>query len=359
MAENQADHLCITPINCMVVKDPRKIYSHILQRMQPDGELSKDATKELEFMLLQGDDCTMHVIVLDEIDHLLTRDQEVLYKLFEWAAIPSSRLILIGIANALDLTDRFMPRLRARNVEPQLLHFNPYNVDEIITILKSRAKEAEGIMGDASITIQPAAIELCARKVAAASGDLRTALDIIRQAIEIVEGDIKTKQRGILTESPSRRNILAAGAKDEQISGKVSITHIIRITKAIFGTGSPQMQQMREMNLQQKSMLLALARMQLRGNASSMTFNHFFDAYCKLCADGGAISPVTKSEFQDVVGLLEANGLVAITELKGRGGNLLEKGGSRKVSLSASIEDVLTVMRGTMVLKGILCKYGL
>ena len=41
-----------------------------------------------------------------------SRYLQVLYTLFEWSALPSSKLILIGIANALDLTERFLPRLR-------------------------------------------------------------------------------------------------------------------------------------------------------------------------------------------------------------------------------------------------------
>jgi cell division control protein 6 len=55
------------------------------------------------------------IVLLDEVDHLVTREQDVLYRLFEWASVPESRLILIGIANALDLTDRLLPRLRAVN----------------------------------------------------------------------------------------------------------------------------------------------------------------------------------------------------------------------------------------------------
>jgi len=81
------------------------------------------------------------LVVLDEVDYLTMKDQDVLYRMFEWAARPGSRLILIGmtsklkrwqmenadlcdlrplipccfvgIANALDLTDRLLPRLRA------------------------------------------------------------------------------------------------------------------------------------------------------------------------------------------------------------------------------------------------------
>jgi cell division control protein 6 len=53
--------------------------------------------------------------MLDEIDQLLTRDQEVLYRIFEWPMLKQSKCCVIGIANALDLTQRFLPRLIAKN----------------------------------------------------------------------------------------------------------------------------------------------------------------------------------------------------------------------------------------------------
>ena len=84
----------------------------------------------------------MAVLVLDELDQLLGTQrgvkQEVLYSLFEWAALPQSRLVLIGVANALDLTERFLPRLRARNATPSLLCFPPYAADELANILLQR-----------------------------------------------------------------------------------------------------------------------------------------------------------------------------------------------------------------------------
>ena len=38
------------------------------------------------------------------------------------------------------------------------------------------------------------AVQFCARKIAAVSGDMRKALDILRRAVEVVETDVKRQQ---------------------------------------------------------------------------------------------------------------------------------------------------------------------
>ena len=42
----------------------------------------------------------------------------------------------VGIANALDLTDRVLPRLHSHICQPQLLHFAPYTIKQIVTIMQ-------------------------------------------------------------------------------------------------------------------------------------------------------------------------------------------------------------------------------
>ena len=85
---------------------------------------------------------------------------------------------VIGIANALDLTDRILPRLQSHvKCRPQLLHFPPYTKDQIVTILQERlGSNSEGTQ----TVVDPMAVQFCARKVAAVHGDLRKALDVCR-----------------------------------------------------------------------------------------------------------------------------------------------------------------------------------
>ena len=92
----------------------------------------------------------MCVVFIDELDQLLGKQHEVLYQLFEWAAAPGSRLILVGIANALDLTERFLPRLQARGAMPRLVAFPPYAPEELENIYRQRIAEAVSESADAA-----------------------------------------------------------------------------------------------------------------------------------------------------------------------------------------------------------------
>ncbi|CAL5388536.1 unnamed protein product [Camellia sinensis] len=89
------------------------------------------------------------------------------------------------IANAIDLADRFLPRLQSLNCKPMMVTFWAYSKDQIIMILQRR------LMALPYLVFQPQALELCARKVAAASGDMRKALCICRSAIEMLQAELR------------------------------------------------------------------------------------------------------------------------------------------------------------------------
>ena len=48
----------------------------------------------------------MRVILIDELDALMTTKQTLLYNLFDWPCHSNSRLLVISIANTMDLPER-------------------------------------------------------------------------------------------------------------------------------------------------------------------------------------------------------------------------------------------------------------
>nr|CAD1834726.1 unnamed protein product [Ananas comosus var. bracteatus] len=99
----------------------------------------------------------MIVIVVDEMDYLITKDRAVLHDLFMLTTFPFSQCILIGIANAIDLADRFLPKLESLNCKPLVINFRAYSKDQILKIIQQR------LMVLGYDVFQPLALEFCAR----------------------------------------------------------------------------------------------------------------------------------------------------------------------------------------------------
>ncbi|CAN0425414.1 unnamed protein product, partial [Hapterophycus canaliculatus] len=57
-------------------------------------------------------------------DEQTTRKQTVLYNLFEWPSRRNARLVVVGIANTIDLPERCLPRVSSRVTSR--LTFGPY-----------------------------------------------------------------------------------------------------------------------------------------------------------------------------------------------------------------------------------------
>lgn len=202
-------------VNCMLLRTPASIFQHIAQQLDTKWNASaKEALPFLEDRLT--DTGPMIVLVLDEIDQMSTRDQSVLYAIFELPALKNSRLIWIGLANALDLTDRALVRLQSRvNFKPVLLNFSPYSKQDIATILSQRIQEA--VTEDVGNVIAPSALQYLRGKISSASGDLRKAIDIWRRAVELAETIAK------------KQLVLAPSNSESQNSGSVPTNKCVNI----------------------------------------------------------------------------------------------------------------------------------
>lgn len=299
-----------------------------------DGErLTTDRAKrliieDLERRILKQptNSTTRHVIVLDELDHIMTKDQEVLFRIFQWAFASNSTLVLFGIANALDLTDRFLPRLRSNSLTPQLLAFKPYTADQIAKIIEDRLWSLVGGVKEESDTIplmHPAAIQLCARKTASNTGDLRKSFDLCRRAIETVEEEVRRKHTGD-TAGPGQgwKKALIAGGLGNTFAltlddaPRVTITHMAKVCSIAFG--GTMAARVRSLNLQQKAVLCVLVVGEKHG--AKLMISNLFDRYIQACGRDKVLAPLTYPDFLDVIAALEANGVVNVTGVCGRKG---------------------------------------
>ncbi|KAL4937013.1 hypothetical protein BDV06DRAFT_203806 [Aspergillus oleicola] len=345
-------------LNCASMRTARDVYSKLLEDLGDDSEIfKKNEVDRLKSMFApdkkQASKQDMFLVMLDEIDHLLTADAGILQSLFEWSLQRESKLVLIGIANALDLTDRSLPQLKAKNLKPLLLPFLPYNASQIANVVIDRLRSLlpENQTEDPNFIpfVQPAAIQLCAKKVASQTGDLRKAFELVKRAIDVVEHETMQKLGREPPNSPSRtilveNNNLSSSPKHTQSKSnsalphtivtapRASIAHIARITSSVFGQGT--MQRLQYLNLQQKAAICALIALDRKrreydvpGTPSKSknlapTIKQIFDAYCTMCRTDNILHPLTATEFKDVLGSLETLGLVGEYQSRGRGGTV-------------------------------------
>ncbi|KAI4699813.1 hypothetical protein J4E81_004841 [Alternaria sp. BMP 2799] len=351
-------------INCMSVKNATDLYRTLLEDFVDITEVAEgDEMEALRTVFMQRQ--TSYVVTLDEVDHLLELDVELFYNIFEWSLQKASGLVLVGIANALDLTDRFLPRLKARGLKPQLLPFLPYNAAQISSVITAKLKALLPAGSTQLPFIHPTAIVFLSKKVAAQSGDLRKAFDICRRAIDLVEADTRDRHAKKATEitpsptpSPSKtplvENInfsspaIRSPAKTKDLNSviaaslasltvetapRATIAHMARITAAVFSNGTSQ--RLRNLNLQQKAVLCSLSAIEKkkrataadsilatpsRSHTTSPSIKELFEAYTVLCKRENILHPLTSTEFRDIVSSLETLSLVSAVE--GKAGSL-------------------------------------
>ncbi|XP_023691527.2 cell division control protein 6 homolog [Paramormyrops kingsleyae] len=305
-------------VNCMTLRTSHSIFPLLCKRLG----ISAD-NRCLEKLLTKAGPTVL--LVLDEMDQLDSKAQDVLYSLFEWPHLPGSRLCLIGIANALDLTDRILPRLQARpNCRPQLLHFPPYSRQELTAIVQDRLSKVSG-----NAVLDTAAVQFCARKVSAVSGDARKALDICRRAVEMVE---------------SRANM--SNQSSEQRELRVSVPQVAQVLSEVYGDrmaaggGTDE-----SFPLQQKLLVCCLLMLIRQGKSREVHLGKLQEAYSRLCTEKQVVG-IGQSECLSLCSLLESRGIFSLKKAK--------EARLTKVSLKVEERDVENALKDRALLGSIL-----
>lgn len=125
------------------------------------------------------------IVCIDEIDRLLTKERTIVYDLFEWPYLCPNVLVVVGIANSVDLVDRALPLLLIRGEKPATLVFPSYSETDLRSIVTQRIQLCNQALDTHLVLFQDSAIQLCAKKVAE-MGDARRLLDVCKTALQTV-----------------------------------------------------------------------------------------------------------------------------------------------------------------------------
>lgn len=216
-------------INSLKLVTPAVAYEKLWEHLTGIKVTSSNASLLLEEYFGRKDagaDRRPLIVVLDELDQLVTKNQNVIYNFFNWPTYPNSKLVVIAIANTMDLPERILTNKIASRLGLRRYGFRGYTEEELgiiiehrLTLLREENKR--------KVTVSLDAMSYASKKVALVSGDARRALTICRRAVEIAEREYLDTTN-------------TTGLREEEQTFSVRISHI---GKAISETiNSPLLQ---------------------------------------------------------------------------------------------------------------------
>ncbi|KAF2145639.1 uncharacterized protein K452DRAFT_315838 [Aplosporella prunicola CBS 121167] len=256
MAE-ELDDFIFVEINGMKVTDPHQSYSLLWEALRGDRVSPSHALELLEREFSSPSPRRVPCVVLmDELDQLVTKNQSVMYNFFNWPGLRHSRLIVLAVANTMDLPERTLSNKISSRLGLTRITFPGYTHDQLMSIIQSRLSNVPGNI------VHPDAIQFAARKVAAVSGDARRALDICRRAVELAEAtalESTAAAADTAPNTPSKTPGRAAAASAAATAKTTPTVTIATIKQAITeATSSPLQQALRALPLASKLFLAAL-----------------------------------------------------------------------------------------------------
>ncbi|EGG17008.1 hypothetical protein DFA_07989 [Cavenderia fasciculata] len=299
--------------NCMGMQDPANIYTELHNTLcKPKKKKTpgqSEMVSKIQQTICDPEESKMFCVILDEVDSLISRHNTVIYKLFEWPFEEDSKLILIGIANDLDLLEKSMPRLSKKQKKPAHLNFEAYKSDQIYQILKNRI---ESVTDDYEDAFQDEALQFIAKRIEKRRGDIRLALEICRTALE--------QKRIEFREDPSKL----------PESGSIcTLDDVSKIMDSYFDNSFPDT--IIQLPLHSQLLLISLLSCPLE-----MIFTILHQNYISNCKSIN-IKPVNKNEFFDVFSSVSSCGLVNIQDVN-------KEETKRKVSLVCGVSDVVNTL---------------
>ena len=182
--------------------------------MQDKIVTSAKAEKHLNVLFSHPAADEYTVLVVDELDSLNTKKQDIIYNLFSWPDVHDSRLLLIALSNTFNLPEKMLSKRVASRAGHVMIVFQAYEYQALMEIIKFHNEKT---------SFEQGAIEFIGRKVQGVSGDARRALYIARRAVEIAERRVEeTKGK----KKPALKVLMAdanEAIKELQASSRIEI----------------------------------------------------------------------------------------------------------------------------------------
>jgi len=279
-------------INCRNVDTKYRVVQTIASQLARRGDTPIPFTgwptdRVLETLIYRMDRAAgVHIIVLDEIDNLVSRaGDDLLYNLTSLnTVLGNARCCIIGISNDLHFTQQLDPRVSSRLSQEDLV-FHPYGALEIQDILNERVET--GLRED---VLEGGVLELCAALAAQEHGDARRALDLLRISVQ------KAEQRAQARVDPKHVRLAQSQLEYDQV------TPVLK-----------------SLPLHQKVVLFAIILNEengLRNISTGEVYRTYADACVKI-----DVEPLTPRRISSLLNELDTLGLIMARNVsKGRGG---------------------------------------
>jgi cell division control protein 6 len=309
------------------------------------------------------------VLVLDELDHIASSNQ-TLASIFSLSEHYPSTLRVIGIANTHTLTSS-LALVSSRGASSALtLHFASYSSQQLLQVLQARlsplydTSECPEAAEHANRFLPTATLTLLVKKVASQTGDVRALFEVLRGAIDLAVTGSKVPvadANPLATPPPIVRpdHILAAL---KAYLPSANTAHSSAST--LSPTSSETVSKVRNLGLQVRLALLCTllaskrtATLFVSGSTNSTPTKspmkranstisqrtpgldiaqlHTYYSSVLTRGDNDIFTPVSRSEFSDLVGMLETVGLVSSSSA-GSAASSPSKTGRRTLGRAAS-----------------------
>ena len=279
-------------INCRNVDTKYRVVQNIATQLSQRGDAPIPFTgwptdRVLDTLISRMDrEGGVHIIVLDEIDNLVSRSGDgLLYNLTNInTVLNNSRCCIIGISNDLHFTQHLDPRVSSRLSQEDLV-FHPYSALEIQDILEERVD-----FGLREGSLDGGVVQLCAALAAQEHGDARRALDLLRISIQKAEQD---------------EHALVGTAHVKMAQSQLEYDQVTPV--------------LRTLPLHQKLVLFSI-RLNEGNGLRNISTGEVYRTYSEACIKVG-VEPLTARRISSLLNELDTLGLIMARNVsKGRGG---------------------------------------